>query len=97
MLARDTREAHTLSPAMDGSTVTQGAFFGVPPHDVYQIFTDARTHSAMSGGERAEIDPRVGGRVWVFEGAVTGTFRELVANRRIVQSWRDCDWPNDHT
>jgi hypothetical protein len=49
----------------------------------------------MSGGERAEIDARVGGRAWLFEGAVTATFEELT-DRRIVQSWRDCDWPEGH-
>jgi len=40
------------------STITQDAFFGVPAHDVFEIFVDARTHSAMSGGEGAEIDAR---------------------------------------
>jgi hypothetical protein len=81
---------------MDVCTINQDAFFCVPPRDVYQVFTDARTHSAMSGGERAEIDARVGGRFWAFEGAVTATFREVVPDRRIVQSWRDCDWPEGH-
>lgn len=81
---------------METCTISQDAFFGVPPHDVFQIFTDARTHTAMSGGERSEIDARVGGNVWAFEGAVTATFREIAFDRRIVQTWRDCDWPDGH-
>src|SRR5262249_22503609 len=81
---------------MDVGTITQDAFFAVSPGEVFQIFTDGRTHSAMSG-ERAEIDARVGGRVWVFDGAVTATFRELVAERRLSQTWRDSDWPEGHT
>jgi uncharacterized protein YndB with AHSA1/START domain len=81
---------------MDVCTITQDAFFGVPPHEVFEVFTDARAHAAMSGGERAEIDARVGGRVWAFEGAVTAVFREILECRRIVQIWRDCDWPEGH-
>ncbi|MFI5316465.1 MAG: ester cyclase [Myxococcota bacterium] len=81
---------------MDVSTITQDAFFAVPPHEVFEVFSDARAHTTMAGGERAEIDARVGGRVWAFEGAVTALFREIVPDRRIVQSWRDSDWPEDH-
>jgi predicted ester cyclase/uncharacterized protein YndB with AHSA1/START domain len=81
---------------MEVGTITQDAFFGVSPEEVFQIFTDARMHGAMSG-ERAEIDARVGGRVWVFDGAVTATFRELVPERRLSQDWRDSDWPEGHT
>jgi uncharacterized protein YndB with AHSA1/START domain/ketosteroid isomerase-like protein len=81
---------------MDVCTITQDAFFAVPPHEVFEIFTDERAHSAMSGGERAEIDARVGGRVWAFEGAVTAIFREIAEGRRIVQSWRDRDWDEGH-
>ncbi|HKC50459.1 MAG TPA: ester cyclase [Myxococcota bacterium] len=78
------------------STITQDAFFGVPPHDVFEIFVDAGTHSAMSGGERAEIDARVGGEARVFEDAVSATFLEIAPGRRIVQTWRDRDWPDGH-
>ena len=96
MLAALASEAHTLGDAMEVCTITQDAFFAAPPAEVFQVFTDARTHSAMSGGERAEIDARVGGRLSLFDGAVTGSFRELVQNRRLVQLWRDRDWPVDH-
>jgi uncharacterized protein YndB with AHSA1/START domain/ketosteroid isomerase-like protein len=81
---------------MDVSTITQDAFFGVPPHDVFEIFVDARTHSAMSGGERADIDARVGGAVCLFESAVSATFLEISPDRRILQTWRDRDWPDGH-
>ncbi|HTO71477.1 MAG TPA: ester cyclase [Myxococcota bacterium] len=81
---------------MEVCTVTQDAFFAAPPRDVFRIFTDARCHSAMSGGEHAEIDARVGGKFSGFEGAVTATFRELVPERRIVQLWRDTDWTPGH-
>ena len=81
---------------MEVATITQDAFFVAPPREVFRIFTDAQTHSAMSGGERAEIDPRVGGRFSAFEGAVSATFRELVPERRIVQLWREADWTAGH-
>ena len=81
---------------MDVATITQHAFFAVPPAEVFAIFTDADLHRAMSGGERAEIEPRVGGRFEVFDGAVSGTFREILSDRRIVQTWRERDWPDGH-
>jgi predicted ester cyclase/uncharacterized protein YndB with AHSA1/START domain len=81
---------------MDVSTITQHAFFAVPPAEVFAIFTDAELHRAMSGGERAEIEPRVGGRFEVFDGAVSATFREILSDRRIVQTWRERDWPPGH-
>ena len=81
---------------MEIATITQHAFFAVPPAEVFAIFTDADLHRAMSGGERAEIEPRVGGRFEVFDGAVSATFRELLADRRIVQTWRERDWPAGH-
>jgi uncharacterized protein YndB with AHSA1/START domain/ketosteroid isomerase-like protein len=81
---------------MESGTVTQDAFFAVPPAEVFQVFTDAAAHGAMSG-ERAEIDARVGGRAWLFDGAVTATFRELVPERRIAQAWRDSEWLEGHT
>jgi uncharacterized protein YndB with AHSA1/START domain len=81
---------------MDVTTITQHAFFAVPPAEVFAIFTDAELHRAMSGGERAEIEPRVGGRFEVFDGAVSASFRELLQDRRIVQAWRERDWPAGH-
>jgi predicted ester cyclase/uncharacterized protein YndB with AHSA1/START domain len=81
---------------MEVCTITQDAFFAAPPRDVFRIFVDAGAHSAMSGGERAEIDARVGGKFCGFDGAVTATFRELVPERRIVQLWRDADWTPSH-
>src|SRR5262245_41460923 len=81
---------------MGVSTITHPAFFAAPPHEVFAIFTDAERHRTMSGGERAEIEPRVGGRFEVFDGAVSATFRELLPDRRIVQTWRERDWPAGH-
>jgi uncharacterized protein YndB with AHSA1/START domain/ketosteroid isomerase-like protein len=81
---------------MEVATITQHAFFAVPPAEVFAIFTDADLHRAMSGGERAEIEARVGGRFDVFDGAVTATFREILSDRRIVQTWRERDWPSGH-
>jgi ketosteroid isomerase-like protein/uncharacterized protein YndB with AHSA1/START domain len=96
VLAASAGRTHTLRLAMAVCTITQDAFFAARAADVFQIFVDARTHSLMSGGERAEIDARVGGRFSVFNGAVTGAFREIAADRRLAMSWRDCDWQDDH-
>lgn len=81
---------------MELATINQHAFFAVPPAEIFAIFTDADLHRAMSGGERAEIEARVGGRFEVFDGAVSAVFREVLTDRRIVQSWRERDWPAGH-
>src|SRR5262245_45524482 len=81
---------------MDVATITQHAFFAFPPAEVFAVFTDAALHREMSGGERAEIEPRVGGRFEVFDGAVSAVFREILGDRRIVQTWRERDWPANH-
>jgi uncharacterized protein YndB with AHSA1/START domain len=96
VLAATALQTHTVHSVVDVCTITQDAFFAAPPSEVFQVFVDARSHGLMSGGERAEIDARVGGRFLVFNGAVSGAFREIVPDRRLGMSWRDCDWPDDH-
>ncbi len=63
------------------------------PKKVYDTLINADKFSAISGGAPTEIDTNEGGRFSCFGGYVTGRQLELVANQRIVQSWRGSSWP----
>lgn len=49
----------------------------------------------MTGAE-AEVDPEVGGEFSAWDGYITGTNLELVAGKRIVQSWRTSEFATSH-
>lgn len=62
------------------------------PHDVFVAWLDSKKHSAMTG-EKAAIDPSVGGTFTAWEDYISGTTTELETNQKIVQSWRTTDFP----
>ena len=61
---------------------------------IYQAWLDSAEHSAFTGGP-AEVDPKIGGRFTAWDGYIEGVTLELEPGRRIVQSWRSSDFPND--
>jgi activator of HSP90 ATPase len=56
---------------------------------------DEKKHSELTGSE-VQIDQSVGGEFSVYSGDIQGITLELIPDRKIVQSWRYSDWPNDH-
>ncbi len=68
--------------------------FVVPatPDDVYGAWLDSSAHAAMTGGQRAEIEPRTFGRHMAGDGYIEGVILELDAGRRIVQTWRSTEF-----
>ena len=68
--------------------------FVVPatPDDVYGAWLDSAAHAAMTGGQRAEIEPRTFGRHMAGDGYIEGVILELDAGRRIVQTWRSTEF-----
>jgi len=82
---------------MKTRTIRQTATFEAGPHDVYEVLMDSRKHSALSGG-KSVISRKIGGKIRVSDGYITGKNLELVPDKKIVQLWRaeeDC-WPPDH-
>ncbi|MEP7126147.1 MAG: SRPBCC domain-containing protein [Byssovorax sp.] len=61
---------------------------------VYAAWLDSEGHTAMTGGA-AEIDPVVGGAHSAWGGYITGETRALEAGRRIEQTWRASDFPDE--
>jgi uncharacterized protein YndB with AHSA1/START domain len=65
-----------------------------PPERIYEAWLDSRHHAAFTGGG-AEIEPGVGGAHSAWDGYITGQNLELEPGRRIVQSWRTTEFPED--
>jgi uncharacterized protein YndB with AHSA1/START domain len=64
------------------------------PEAVYDAWLDSAAHSAMTGAD-AKVDKRVGGAHSAWEGYIAGKTVELVAGKRIVQSWRTTEFADD--
>lgn len=75
--------------------ITLSATFSVPGEKLYQAWLDPVHHAAMSYGGDAVIDARVGGTHSTGDGYITGKFVDLVPGKRIVQTWRTTDFPED--
>jgi activator of HSP90 ATPase len=77
--------------------IEQPVTFKAKPHAVYEMLMDSAAHARFTGAE-ATISRDVGGAFSAYDGALTGTNVELVADVKIVQAWRagSDDWPEDH-
>src|SRR3954466_11425820 len=76
-----------------GTSIHQEIDFDAPPEKIYQILLDSRLFADFSGGGAADINPSEGGAFSLFGGRIVGRNIELVANKRIVQAWRESVWP----
>jgi len=75
--------------------IQQTVTFKASPHDVYELLMDSAKHAAFSG-EAANISREMDGEFSAYGGYITGKNLELVPDRKIVQTWRAVDWPENH-
>ncbi|MBM75344.1 MAG: hypothetical protein CMK59_08075 [Proteobacteria bacterium] len=61
------------------------------PKQVYYVWLTPAYHGALTEG-LASIEPQVNGHVRLWSGAVQGVIKELIPNKRIVQTWKTADW-----
>jgi uncharacterized protein YndB with AHSA1/START domain len=73
-------------------TIRQTVTLAGSPAEVFEMLMDSRKHARFTGGS-ASISRRVGGKVRAYDGYAAGVNLELVADRKIVQTWRASDWP----
>jgi activator of HSP90 ATPase len=77
--------------------IKQTVRFEASPKTIYQMLLDSKKHSAFTG-EKAKIDPKVGGKFQVYGGYIDGVNVELIPGKLIVQSWRCATFPkNTHS
>lgn len=82
---------------MKTRTIRQRITFKATPKEIYELLMDPRKHAEFTGG-KCTISRRVGGKISIYDGYITGKNVELVPDRKIVQLWKpeeDC-WPADH-
>ncbi|NGX50468.1 MAG: hypothetical protein K1060chlam2_00314 [Chlamydiae bacterium] len=72
--------------------ITQEVTIHSDPNSVYAALTDPKKFSGFTGGAEAEIDTKVGGKVSLFDGKITGTTLECIPDKRLIQAWRAGNW-----
>jgi uncharacterized protein YndB with AHSA1/START domain len=75
-------------------SITISAVLPATPQQIYDAWLDSQGHSEMTGGQ-ATIHPGVGGTFTAWDGYIEGISQKLVPNKRIVQSWRTSEFPED--
>ncbi|MGE0173995.1 MAG: SRPBCC domain-containing protein [Oligoflexales bacterium] len=73
-------------------TIKQKVKFRLSPERVYQLLTDSKLHTALTG-QKAVINRHIGGKFSTCAGHVTGINVDLVPGKRVVQAWRTKDFP----
>lgn len=80
---------------MNTKTIRQSVIFKTSPHEVYEAIMDPKKHSEFTDSQ-VQISKKVGGKFSVYDGDIEGVNLELVPDKKIVQSWRYSDWPQNH-
>lgn len=64
------------------------------PEEIYEAWLSSEGHTAMTGSP-ANVDGNVGGQFRTWDRYIFGRTLELTPNKRIVQSWRTSEFPDD--
>jgi activator of HSP90 ATPase len=75
-------------------TIDVSTLLPASPEVVYRAWIDSEAHGKFTGSP-AHIDPNVGGVYSAWDGYISGETLTLEPFRRIVQSWRTTDFPED--
>lgn len=76
------------------TTLTIHVWLPVRPELFYMIWMKSQLHSEFTGSQ-AVIDEQVGGIFTAWNGYITGKNLALEPGKRILQSWRTTDFPED--
>lgn len=74
--------------------IKQEVHFNALPSVIYDILIDSKKHCEFTNA-KATIENKVGGKFSVWDGYAMGENLELVTGKKIVQSWRASDWPEE--
>jgi activator of HSP90 ATPase len=76
-------------------TIKQAVTIKSSPHAVFEAFMDSKRHSKFTG-DKAVISRKVSGKFTAFNGYADGKNLEIIEDKKIVQTWRASDWPENH-
>jgi activator of HSP90 ATPase len=71
--------------------IRQSILFKATPHQVYEALMDSKKHARFSR-HKSRISRKIGGKFKAYGDYIEGIHLELVADQKIVQSWRGKDW-----
>ena len=96
-LGLDDAQAGREGVSHTSESIHQEVIFKTTRKRIYQALTQEKefrqvTEFIMKGAS-AEISAEVGGAFSIFGGMIVGRHIELVPYDRIVQAWREKDWP----
>jgi activator of HSP90 ATPase len=78
-------------------SIHQEIVFKATRKRIYEALTEENRFGQVTDfimkGAAAAISPEVGGAFSIFGGVILGRHIELVPYERIVQAWREKDWP----
>ncbi|VVB59588.1 Activator of Hsp90 ATPase -like protein [uncultured archaeon] len=80
---------------MKTKTLHQTIAFKATPHEVYEALMDSKKHTDFTEA-KAVISRDIVGKFTAFDGWASGKNVELVKDKKIVQTWRSADWPDNH-
>lgn len=80
---------------MDTKLIEQRVVFDASSHEVYEMLMDSQKHTEFTGAP-AEISREEGGEFSAYGGYVKGKNVQLIPDKKIVQKWRDTNWPEGH-
>lgn len=66
----------------------------VKAEKLYKAWLNSKEHSNFTGAE-AKTSTKVNGKHSAWDGYISGKNLELKANKKIVQSWRTSEFPED--
>ena len=64
------------------------------PETIYDALMDEKIHSDFTGAS-ATIENKIAGNFEVWDGYASGMNIELIPGKKIVQTWRASDWPEN--
>ncbi len=78
-------------------TIEQEIIIKGTPHEIYEVFMDAKKHSKLTES-KTKVSREIGGSFSVYEGALSGKNIELIQDKKIVQTWRGNgeNWPKGY-
>ncbi|MBI4044455.1 MAG: SRPBCC domain-containing protein, partial [Candidatus Diapherotrites archaeon] len=80
---------------MKTKTIKQIIEFQAGPHEVFEALMDSKKHSAFTSS-KCRIGMETGEKFSAYDGYIYGENLEIVADKKIVQSWTCTDWPLGH-
>lgn len=80
---------------MKTKTIKQTILFdGVTPDRVFTTLMTSKGHTDATGGT-ARIEPKAGTSFTAWDGYITGTNKQLVQGKKIVQTWRTSEFTDE--